>query len=88
MEELLEIRKDVFKQIEALRAEKKVGSSLDCMVSGPFTKWKPEDVLDVLVVSQIQLTPIGSSFIVSVAQGQKCERCFKILKETCQRCET
>lgn len=83
METLLELRKQVYAEIEKLRSDKIVGSSLECHVSGPFSQWNEEEVLDVLVVSQISFS---DTIEVSKANGTKCERCFKVLVQSCERC--
>jgi len=85
MKELLELRKQVYEQIEELRKQGLVGSSLECHVTGPFQDWNIDDVLDVLIVSQVEIAP---ELKVIPAIGTKCDRCFKIVpnQENCSRC--
>lgn len=83
MEELLILRDKVYSQIEILRREKKIGSSLDCHVHGPFHEWNVLDILDVLIVSQVSLS---NDLRVEPANGIKCPRCWKTLENECGRC--
>ncbi|MBR6739044.1 MAG: class I tRNA ligase family protein, partial [Oscillospiraceae bacterium] len=82
---IIEIRTAVNGVLEAARAEKKIGKSLEAKVNLTvpaedtfLTEWKTEDVADLFIVSKVELT-VGSELSVSVenAEGEKCPRCWK-----------
>ncbi len=93
----------VTEKLELLRAEKKIGSSLEaCPVLTVADAGDPEilncvDFADLCIVSDIRVIQ-GEKISVSAetyrAEGEKCARCWKILPEVaknsvelCNRCE-
>ncbi|MBR4953706.1 MAG: class I tRNA ligase family protein, partial [Oscillospiraceae bacterium] len=96
---VIEVRTAVNGALEAARAEKKIGKSLEAKVNltvpaedAFLTEWSAEAVADLFIVSQVALS-VGSELSVSVenAEGTKCPRCWKHSvsaneDELCPRC--
>ncbi|MGH1402628.1 MAG: isoleucine--tRNA ligase [Alphaproteobacteria bacterium] len=91
------VRDEVLAAIEPLRADKHLRSSLEAK---PIVKI-PDNVLavikgvnmeDVCITSQIDISEGDSTVIIEKADGEKCERCWKVLPEVssetklCNRC--
>ena len=82
---LIEVRNAVNGALEAARAEKKIGKSLEAKVTIPAGKLDEEtfagmeQLADLLIVSQAAVSGSAGSVQVEPAQGAKCERCWKIL---------
>ena len=109
-----EVRRVVTGAIEVLRAEKKIGSSLQARPAvyinrnELLTAIGDLDMADICITSQIELVNAdapeeayrlndvdGVGVVVDTAEGEKCERCWKVLpdvgshphaEETCSRC--
>ncbi|MCI8423949.1 MAG: class I tRNA ligase family protein, partial [Lawsonibacter sp.] len=92
--QLIYLRDNANSIMEGLRSQKKIGKSLEAAVSITLPKdfaWvdgmDKEELADLLIVSQAETSlsqdgPMGGqtlSFVVLPAQGQKCERCWKVL---------
>src|SRR5690606_13268969 len=84
LESLLEVRAFVSKELEELRRQKVIGSSLDARVSLKVPEEKSkvldrykEHLREFLIVSQISYQ-IGSSMEMTAgkAEGEKCARCW------------
>ena len=79
--------------IEEKRANKEIGSSLEAEIKLILKKDKFElldklDLEDYFIVSKAEKELSNNDDIkieVKKAQGQKCERCWKILEKKCQR---
>ena len=84
---LIKVRDTVNASLEAARAEKKIGKSLEAKVeltvpaSLAGQKFMEADELaDLFIVSQVAVsTGDAVSVQVAPAQGAKCERCWKVL---------
>ncbi len=88
--DLLELRARVVKELETLRTEGKIGSSLQ----GAVTLRLPKDLYDktmslgddlkfLLIVSSAQLEMADAeAIIVDSAKGEKCERCWHVRTDT------
>jgi isoleucyl-tRNA synthetase len=94
MQQLLEIKPLINIELEKLRKEKIIGSSLDAKVILYTSKnLIAEDFNNIMVLSQIEIkkTDGADRIEVSKADGDKCERCWKyaILSKNnlCPRCE-
>ena len=99
-EPYLDIRRAVLKELEEKRASGDIGGGLDAMVEltvpeGMTESANGEDWADFLIVSQADLKESDEvSVEVGKAQGEKCNRCWKILPEVgsldpedvCARC--
>ena len=80
--------------IEEKRANKEIGSSLEAEIKLTLKKDKFElldklDLADYFIVSKAEKALSNNDEImieVKKAQGQKCERCWKILDKKCERC--
>jgi isoleucyl-tRNA synthetase len=93
--EIVEIRSHVTAALERKRAEKFIGSSLQAKVilTLPVTAIPNIDWEEVCITSDCHVVP-GETLAVEVqlAEGQKCERCWKIKPEVtestpvCHRC--
>ncbi len=90
-ETLLAIRDAINVQLEALRNQKIIGSSLDAKV----TVFCPgdvsvADVFSVITVSEVTIQKaLQLSVVASKADGEKCERCWKygkLINGLCSRC--
>ena len=83
--ELIRVRDEVNAALEAARAEKKIGKGLEARVTLPSNRlpmrleMTAEDLADLLIVSQVELSSDVTDVQVAPAQGAKCERCWKIL---------
>jgi len=84
-DELIAVRTAVNGALEAARAEKRIGKSLEAAVSltvpeedAFLTQMDADALADLLIVSQASAA-VGESLSVAVApaQGEKCERCWK-----------
>lgn len=103
------IRKIAAVELEKARKDKSIGSSLQACVTifDPQnilpTEIDIEEWKDILIVSDLIIknesipadihTQDGIGIYVSVAEGEKCERCWKIFKQlnenkVCDRCQT
>ncbi len=82
---LTEVRNTVNGALEAARAEKKIGKSLEAKVTIPAGKidgdrfMDMEDLADLMIVSQVEVSADAVDVQVAPAQGAKCERCWKVL---------
>ncbi len=82
---LTEVRNTVNGALEAARAEKKIGKSLEAKVTVPAGKidgdrfMDMEDLADLMIVSQVEVSADAADVQVAPAQGAKCERCWKVL---------
>jgi isoleucyl-tRNA synthetase len=102
---LLEIRNEVNKALETARQEKLIGTSLAARVAltaggdtGALLRRYEADLPMLFIVSQVALDttgPEGVSVSVLRAEGQKCERCWRVVPEVsktpateglCDRC--
>ena len=95
MAKLFELRAEVSKQLEDLRRAKTIGSSLEARVEVPtgdgvaFFQSAGGSLADFFIVSQAS---VGKTLSVGVADGHRCERCWKHLPEVpekpplCRRC--
>ena len=95
-EAIIAVRKEVSAAIEPMRADKELGSSLE---AAPVVKTKSKDVLaladdmaDICITSQIFIEEGEEEISIVKADGEKCERCWKVLPEVnadtklCNRC--
>ncbi len=79
------LRDKVNAALEAARAEKKIGKSLEAAVTLTVPEenaWLAElpELADLLIVSQVTVkTGAGAAVEVAKAEGGKCERCWKVL---------
>lgn len=91
-DELLDIKDKTYQKLEKLRSDKVVGSFLEAQVvltlpqAISFSDWE-----SLLIVSKVTINP-GPALDVQVkpAEGEKCERCWKVLPTkngVCTRCE-
>jgi isoleucyl-tRNA synthetase len=88
---LLEIRDTVNRALETARQAKTIGTSLAAHValtaggvSAALLREYEADLPMLFIVSQVSLDaggPDGVSVSVSRAEGQKCERCWRVLAE-------
>ncbi|MEY8418190.1 isoleucine--tRNA ligase [Oscillospiraceae bacterium 44-5] len=88
-ERLIKIRGAVNTALEQARSEKKIGKGLEAKVTLTISLDElglaidgltEEDVADILIVSQFEIVNGEKTQIdVTSAQGQKCERCWKVL---------
>ena len=83
-DEILKIKEAVAKKLEEARAEKVIGHSLNAkvIISAEGEEYKflndNKDLLkDVFIVSGLDLVEGTSDIKVQVAEGEKCERCWK-----------
>ena len=91
---LFKIKQDANVAIEEKRANKEIGSSLEAEIKLILKKDKFElldklDLADYFIVSKAEKEISNNDDIkieVKKAQGQKCERCWKILEKKCERC--
>ena len=84
---IIKLRDTVNSALEAARNEKKIGKSLEAKLvltvpaaETALDKMDAEELADIFIVSQAELKK-GDDWKVEVepAQGQKCERCWKVL---------
>lgn len=98
--ELLQLRSEIFKQLELARAEKIIGKSLEAKVDLMVTpdlltklSHKIPNLAQWLIVSQITLNEgTTQSITVTPAQGMTCPRCWNITLDhaddgLCPRCQ-
>ena len=99
-DELLQLRSDIFKQLELSRADKVIGKSLEAKVSVSvttdlYTKLtrRVPNLAQWLIVSDVELK-VGPEqlIIVSKAEGMTCPRCWNVTKKhaedgLCPRCQ-
>ena len=80
---LIEVRNQVNAALEQARNEKKIGKSLEAKVTIPAAKLSGarqvsmEELADLLIVSQVEVSADVDDIQVAPAQGEKCERCWK-----------
>jgi len=97
-ESVRKARKKVLEAIEPMRANKELGSSLEARPHLSVSKEEKEifsklHMADICITSQIDYEE-GPEFTVTInkAEGEKCQRCWKILPEVsengglCNRC--
>ncbi len=96
---IIAVRDAVNGVLEAARAEKKIGKSLEANVSlavpqedAFLAELDPAELADLLIVSQVSVT-VGDAVAAEVApaEGTKCPRCWKVLPSEhadglCPRC--
>lgn len=96
---LIELKEEVYRELEAMRAKKKISASLEALVEigTKGREWlkECEGLLPmVLIVSQVNLVE-GDKIVVKHAAGKKCERCWMWKEEVgsneehptlCERC--
>ena len=90
---LFKIKQEANIAIEEKRANKEIGSSLEAEIKLILKKDKFElldklDLADYFIVSKAEKELSKNDDIkieVKKAQGQKCERCWKILEKKCER---
>jgi isoleucyl-tRNA synthetase len=81
-ETVLNVRSDVQKKLEELRAAKTIGSSLEAAVSvtcdGPVFQalTSSQDIREIFIVSKVELKKGSYSVIASKSAGEKCVRCW------------
>ena len=82
---LIKLRNTVNAALETARSEKKIGKSLEAKVTIPSGRIagcrtvETDELADLLIVSQADLSAEAADIQVEPAQGAKCERCWKIL---------
>lgn len=83
-DKILKIKEAVAKKLEEARAEKVIGHSLNAkvIISAEGEEYKflnnnKELLKDVFIVSGLDLVEDTSDIKVQVAEGEKCERCWK-----------
>ena len=82
---LIALRTAVNAALEQARNEKKIGKGLEAMVTIPAGKaagcraMSMEELADLLIVSQVEISDTAAQVEVAPAQGEKCQRCWKIL---------
>ena len=80
---LIDVRDQVNAALEAARNEKKIGKSLEAKVTIPAGKLagarkvSMDELADLLIVSQVEVSDSVTDVQVAAAQGEKCERCWK-----------
>ena len=90
---LFKIKQEANISIEEKRANKEIGSSLEAEIKLILKKDQFElldklDLADYFIVSKAEKELTNNDDIkieVKKAQGQKCERCWKILEKKCER---
>ena len=93
-DQLFKIKQEANIAIEAKRASKEIGSSLEAEVKLSVSKNKFDllnnlDLAEYLITSKAEkvLTQDDEMKIeVNKAKGNKCPRCWKILEQNCVRC--
>ena len=91
---LFKIKQEANISIEEKRANKEIGSSLEAEIKLILKKDQFElldklDLADYFIVSKAEKELTNNDDIkieVKKAQGQKCERCWKISEKKCERC--
>lgn len=89
MDEILEVRSAVSKELEELRRNKTIGSSLDAKVTIYATGKRLEtlktftnELKEILIVSQVELKEGEFKVEPGKAEGEKCERCWHYSPQT------
>ena len=90
----MKVKQEANIAIEDKRSNKEIGSSLEAEIKLILNKEKFElldklDLEDYFIVSKAEKELSNNDEIkveVKKAQGQKCERCWKILENRCERC--
>ena len=93
-DQLFKIKQEANIAIEAKRASKEIGSSLEAEVKLSVNKDKFEllknlDLAEYFITSKAEKVLINDDKIkieVNKAKGNKCPRCWKILEQSCIRC--
>ena len=86
-DKLLEVRKEVSKELETLRKEKILGSSLEASVhlTLPDVAYKVcsqySDLEELFIVSHVQITEGELNIQIKKASGEKCIRCWYYSKQ-------
>ncbi len=91
---LFKIKQEANIAIEEKRSNKVIGSSLEATIKLSINKeifelLKEIDLAEYFIVSKAEKKlskEDGIKIEVSKAKGKKCERCWKILENTCERC--
>ena len=83
-EKIIALKLEVYKELEAVRARKEIGSSIEALVEiGTQGREWAKDAVEMLpmvfIVAQVKLVA-GDQIVVKRAPGVKCERCW-IVKE-------
>ena len=94
MGELFKIKQEANVAIEEKRTSKEIGSSLEAEIKLSLNKDKFElfdklDLAEYFIVSKAEKKLSSEDeikIVVNKAKGQKCERCWKILENNCNRC--
>jgi isoleucyl-tRNA synthetase len=107
VEQLLDIRDAVNEKLEALRADKKIGKSVEAALSlsvqpdselAGILRKHSEQLAELYIVSTVTIIPDANSdpvsIDVSVADGERCPRCWRTVAEqqptsfgpVCPRC--
>ncbi len=79
-EKVLELKEEIYREVEALRAKKEISASLEALVEigtkGREWAKEIENLLPmVMIVSQVKLVD-GDKVVVKRAAGKKCVRCW------------
>tara|TARA_Y100000766_G_scaffold284523_1_gene303404 strand:- start:2040 stop:4763 length:2724 start_codon:yes stop_codon:yes gene_type:complete len=93
-DQLFKIKQEANVAIEAKRASKEIGSSLEAEVQlsvnkNNFELLKNLDLAEYLITSKAEKKLSDEDKIkieVNKAKGNKCPRCWKILEQSCKRC--
>ena len=84
-DKIIKLRDVVNQALETARNEKKIGKSLEAKVTIPAgslvgtRQMEPDELADLLIVSQAEVSDHVTEVQVEPAAGQKCERCWKVL---------
>ena len=82
---LIDVRDAVNAALEQARSEKKIGKSLEAKATIPSGRIAGsrladlDELADLLIVSQAEVSPDVTNIQVEPAEGRKCERCWKVL---------
>ncbi len=82
---LIDVRNAVNVALEQARNEKKIGKSLEAKVTIPSNRIAGsqligmDELADLLIVSQVEVSSDVTDIQVEPAAGAKCERCWKVL---------
>lgn len=80
---VFELRSKVLSDLEKLRQEKKIGSSLQASVSMPnLLGYSTAFWAELFIVSNV----VQGEYNVFPASGKKCPRCWKVVLDKCLRC--
>ena len=96
-DKIVSVRDAINAALEAARNDKKIGKSLEAKVTIPAGKLSgarkasPEELADLLIVSQVEVSGEADEIRVESAAGVKCPRCWKHTHSThtdglCPRC--